>query len=64
MSRNASDASACPEVPSSGVGDSSQVADANATGAIWATDIEIDRGVPSRSAADYNTCYPDTLDDQ
>lgn len=50
------------EVTSSGVGEYLHAADPNATSAIRATDIEIDRGVSSPSVTEYKTHYADTLD--
>lgn len=62
ISRDASDACDNLAVPSSRVGECSQIADGNATSNARATDTKIDRGVTSRSAAEYKTLYADILD--
>lgn len=57
MSRKTNDASSNPAMPFSGVGRSSQIADANTASDTRAAGIEIDRGVPSWSVAEYETHY-------
>lgn len=62
MSLSAKDASGNLVVPSSGVGESSQIADANATTNTLATDVKIGHKDPSWSIAEYMTRYANTLD--
>lgn len=50
--------------PSSGVGKSSRVEDSNDNSKTRATDTEIDRGVPSWSAAVNKTRYADVMDNR
>lgn len=62
MSRSTNDESGNLEVPSSRAGKSSHAADASSTGDIRATDIKIDRGVPSWSVFGKKARYADTFD--
>lgn len=62
MSRSANGVRENPAMLSSGVRKNAQVADANATSNTRATDIEIDRGVPTWSVAEHKARYADILD--